>query len=586
MTLQRRLAIRRESSETSVPSMVSTCDAHGIPRKMYCYDCSLLACAECLLEKHTQHQYEYVRKVAAKYGKILEDYKPFLGEASQDYANAIAGVQNRRDQILQQTTQVCRTVNDAFDGVQRLLEETRDELLRKAGEITELKLSSLHDQEQQIARSLDSLNRVAALVEAFTTEPSKGEEMISSFQDIAASVERQKEMLLTMCLVPLEIPDLEANVACAHRIREICHAHPPQVFASTTYRPGTSTTEVGSPESLLIRSVTQNPSIDVTLKSLNGQFTVVASVTKKGCRLYEAVYRPASRGRYVLSVEVEGRHVPCSPWPLFVSMPPSLIGRPVRVLVGDISTPTGVAFNSRGEMVVTEWEANVVSVRDRQGKRLFELRGHTCEHPFGVALDGDDNIYVSEEAANRISKFARDGVFLKSVGTRGTEPGQFQSPRGLRVINDKLYICDWANDRVQVFDKELQFQQCIVGDEKSFKWATDLTASNEGLLYIAGTDISDVQVICLGDYTTANSVHHITLLCPTGVCFDHTHRYLYVVDYNYHSVFVFTPDGNFVSKFGGEGSEEGQLMFPRGVAIDEDGYVYVCDTQNNRIQIF
>lgn len=571
------------SAETCVPSL---CGVHGIPRKMYCYDCSLLACAECLLENHTQHQYDYVRKVTAKYVKILEDKKTLLREASQDYAHAIEGIRNRRDEILQQTAQVCRTVNDAFDGVQRLLEETRAELLRKAREITELKLSSLRDQEQQITRSLSSLNSVATLVDALTTEPSKGEEMVCSFQNVSESIEQHKEMLQTMCLAPLEIPDLEANITCTHHIREICHTHPPQVFASTMYRPGTSTSEVGSSESLLLHPAMEDPSINVTLKSLNGQCTVVASVMRKGSHLHEAVYKPAVRGRHTLSVEVEGRHVPCSPRPLFVSMPPSLIGRPVKVLAGDISTPTSIAFNSRGEMVVTEWGANLVSVRDRQGKKLLDLRGHTCERPFGVALDGEDNVYVSEEAANRISKFTSGGVFVKSVGARGTETGCFRSPRGLRIINDKLYVCDWENDRVQVFDRELQFLECIVGKEKSFKWATDLAASNEGLLYIAGTDISDVQVICLGDYTTATSVHHITLLCPTGVCFDHTHRYLYVVDFNYHSVFVFTHNGNFVSKFGSEGRQEGQLMFPRGVAIDEDGYVFVCDTQNNRIQIF
>ena len=38
--------------------------------------------------------------------------------------------------------------------------------------------------------------------------------------------------------------------------------------------------------------------------------------------------------------------------------------------------------------------------------------------------------------------------------------------------------------------------------------------------------------------------------------------------------------------FTGGGSNRGQLRFPRGIATDADGHVYVCDTQNNRIQIF
>ena len=121
---------------------------------------------------------------------------------------------------------------------------------------------------------------------------------------------------------------------------------------------------------------------------------------------------------------------------------------------------------------MTEWGANLVSVRDAQGRKLLELKGHTFRRPFGVAVDGEDNVYVSEEAANRITKFASDGTFVTSAGTTGTNPGQFRSPRGLQIINNNLYVCDWENDRVQVFDRELRFLECVGGGEVTYKWAT------------------------------------------------------------------------------------------------------------------
>lgn len=552
---------------------------------MYCYDCAQLACAECLIERHTQHQYEYVRKVVTKYRKVLENESALLEETGRDYARALGDIQNRREEIVRQCERVRQTTHDAFDHAQRVLEEAKAALLRKATEITELKLSSLRDQEQQITHSLSNLEKVSGLVDAFMTDPYKHEELICSFQNIQDTVNHQIEIFRTVHLDPLEIPDVVVNVTSIRSMIDICQAKPPNVFTSTIYRPGTSQSEVGVAESILLRPKTENSSINVSLKSLSCQGTVLAHVARKNSHLYEALFAPTVRGRHTLCVEVGGQPISCSPIPLFVSMPPSLIRHPVKVLAY-INTPTCVALNSKGELVVTEWCTNQVSIRDKQGRKLLELRGHVFERPFGVAVDHEDNIYVSEEAANRISKFARNGTFVQSVGTVGDNPGQFRSPRGLRLINNKLYICDRENDRVQVFDRELHFLECIGGRGTPYKWATDLVASPEGLLYIAGTDISDVHVVSLADFSTANSVHHITLLCPTGVCFDPTHQYLYVVDFNYHCVFVFTRDGAFISKFGGEGIGEGQLNFPRGIAIDEDGYVYVCDTQNNRIQIF
>jgi len=42
----------------------------------------------------------------------------------------------------------------------------------------------------------------------------------------------------------------------------------------------------------------------------------------------------------------------------------------------------------------------------------------------------------------------------------------------------------------------------------------------------------------------------------------------------------------FIRKFGSQGSGDGQLSNPWGVAIDEDGNIVVCDFSNHRIQVF
>jgi len=58
---------------------------------------------------------------------------------------------------------------------------------------------------------------------------------------------------------------------------------------------------------------------------------------------------------------------------------------------------------------------------------------------------------------------------------------------------------------------------------------------------------------------------------PLGMAFDHHRGLLFVVDNNNHRVQVFSSDdGSFVSKFGGDDDDTGQLMYPQGIAIDHD----------------
>jgi len=75
---------------------------------------------------------------------------------------------------------------------------------------------------------------------------------------------------------------------------------------------------------------------------------------------------------------------------------------------------------------------------------------------------------------------------------------------------------------------------------------------------------------------------------PQGLAFDHHRGLLLVVEYHNNRVQVFScDDGSFVSKFGEEGSQPGDLRFPWGLAIDHDhdhDRILIVDFNNNRVQ--
>ena len=76
----------------------------------------------------------------------------------------------------------------------------------------------------------------------------------------------------------------------------------------------------------------------------------------------------------------------------------------------------------------------------------------------GVAWDAQGNIYVADGSGNgignaRVAKFDKDAHFIKSWGQRGSEPGQFNSLRGIALdAKGNVYVADAGNKRIQVFD--------------------------------------------------------------------------------------------------------------------------------------
>src|SRR5262244_687377 len=166
--------------------------------------------------------------------------------------------------------------------------------------------------------------------------------------------------------------------------------------------------------------------------------------------------------------------------------------------------------------------------------------------PAGLALDSQENVYVTDEWLNRVSIFDKDGNFLGDWGTAGSGDGEFNAPSGIAIDpQDVLYIVDGRNHRIQKFTKDGTFLM---------QWGS--LGSAEGQFN-----------------------------APWGITLDQQGQ-VYVADHKNHRIQKFTPDGELISQFGSYGTGKRQLNRPSGVAVDPDGDVYVCDWANHRVQIF
>ena len=196
-----------------------------------------------------------------------------------------------------------------------------------------------------------------------------------------------------------------------------------------------------------------------------------------------------------------------------------------------------------------DWDRKCIIVFNTRGKEVRTIAHDDMTIPYGVAVDKDESVYVTDWDTGSVFKFSRDGRLVKmckefqkpvlvtvavnrvfvsedeglvhildrdliKIGkieqARGRRNGQFTYPRGVVQAGAELFVADAGNNRIQVFDLEGHF------------------------------------VRTFGKKGTASE----TVQLPVGLCFDPPSEFLYVSERDGHCVSVFRPGGEFVAPIG------------------------------------
>jgi sugar lactone lactonase YvrE len=73
--------------------------------------------------------------------------------------------------------------------------------------------------------------------------------------------------------------------------------------------------------------------------------------------------------------------------------------------------------------------------------------------PYGLTVDANGNVWVTDSASNDVQEFDANGVFKALLGTSGTGAGQLQAPSGVAVdATGRVLVADGGNNRIVVFE--------------------------------------------------------------------------------------------------------------------------------------
>ena len=174
--------------------------------------------------------------------------------------------------------------------------------------------------------------------------------------------------------------------------------------------------------------------------------------------------------------------------------------------------------------------------------------GWTYKEATAVAVDSKDNVYVFNRGTHPMIVFDRGGEVLRTWGD-----GVFGNPHGLTIGPDNsVYCVDNGDHTVRKF-----------------------TPEGKLLMTIGEAD------------RPARAMSGEPFNRPAHLAVDPRNGDLYVADgYSNARVHRYSSDGKLQSSWGESGTQEGQFNIVHNIAIDAEGWVYVADRENHRVQVF
>ena len=249
-----------------------------------------------------------------------------------------------------------------------------------------------------------------------------------------------------------------------------------------------------------------------------------------------------------------------------------------------LNNPHGVTVDhNTGNIYVADYNNNCVKVFDNTAKYLFkfgDVKGERgMSYPIGLRICG--NRVLVTQGNNYIQVYELDGKFVSRFCSYGKGKLQFSFPFGLSTdgYNGDIYICDYANNRIQIISENFEYKSdfgrdilhCPL-DVKLYKDNIFILDQSNPCLRIFNKDlVLQKSVVTRGEGQQ--------VVNPCFFCIDKFGSIL-VSDHNSNSILILNSEFEFIHRIS-------VSNYPMGITMDKEDRVFVvCQAANNCLQIF
>lgn len=217
--------------------------------------------------------------------------------------------------------------------------------------------------------------------------------------------------------------------------------------------------------------------------------------------------------------------------------------------------------------------------------------------PLGVGFDDAGNVWISNTGQSRVEQYTSDGDYIRTVGEESGE-GRLYGPYGIAVDSaaGRVYVADYTGRAVQVYTTEGDFVTHFPADDQELGvFGPDgfspydielaggriVVASNDGLYFF---DDSGHVIARWGATHERESIRGVGIGMfnfPDAIEADPETGRIYVADTLNRRIVALGAEGRWLWVSGrpdAKGKIKGFWQLPRGIALGEDGNLYVVDT--------
>ena len=531
--------------------------------KFFCKNCENAICNTCAITLHEGHAKLLLQNVANERKSSLQSAMETQKEKALQMRNTITSLQSECNEIQEQVACVKKSAQSFIDNLMKVFEAKKQELFKEVEDKAQEVIERLVEQQSEVEYKLRRIETSIEETERFLKRSTNAEivQFNTVFQkevtDEAGLVDCDRKDLRHFVFFPNKSLMAKANSEGVGSLKQIIS----QTKSRNSKAEGKGITEVTVGLEAQFVLTTRNAKNEqcyeqcdiVKVEIRNGddrECATEAQVQDNKDGSYNISYFAKEAGTCQTSVMVNGEHVSGSPF--------------------------------------------TVQVKPRKYKPVLSFGGEGSSAgrfnaPWGVAVNGRNEIAVTDMKNNRVQIFSRDGTYLRSFGSMGDQEGEFNYPTGIAYLNNgSIVVADSINNRLQIFTEQGKYLTQIGGKgnlDHQFNYPWGLSVDSDGNIIVADSNNKLIKIFTPsgqflrkfgGDDLLVDPIHCIQ-----------KDQYFIVSDTGDHSIKVFNTEGNFLYKFGneGEGDGDGEFVQPFCLSVDKAGHLMVCDSANDRVQI-
>jgi DNA-binding beta-propeller fold protein YncE len=210
---------------------------------------------------------------------------------------------------------------------------------------------------------------------------------------------------------------------------------------------------------------------------------------------------------------------------------------------GQFKFPYGIAGDKKGNVYVADLYNGNISIFDEKGKfiKYFEeqdKKTKSIQAPAGLRIIGN-KIYITDIKSSKVFIFTLDGKKLQEISKGSNEKDILNAPNAVAVDqDDNIYVSDSGNNRVVVYDKKGKYVRIVNGSNDGkgssvFVNPRGVAVNSKGILYVVnnlthlvyGFDKEGKKVFSFGGMGDGNEQFYL----PNGLYIDNNDQ-VYITD--------------------------------------------------------